>query len=164
VSHKRNLLLVLCACMALLLTLLHFGKFPLAFGYDPNEDNCLPDVHLVLLVKFPPKSLRAGDYAFWAPSNALAHVKQQYVLKLVAGTPGDHLKVAAGQVFVNGVLVATGFSLSSAYNRHQVDFDRDEIIPAGSYFMIGTAANSNDSRYWGYLKSSELLGQAYKLL
>lgn len=160
---QAALLLSLCAVLATVITLLHFGKMPIQWAYDPNPEKCLPDLHLVLLVKSATTKPVAADLVFWSPSGALADIHQEYVLKRVAGTPGDRLKISGNTVSINGAVVVNGFPLADLYHRAPKEFERDEIIPAGKVFMIGTHALSNDSRYWGYLDFNAIKGTGYKI-
>jgi conjugal transfer pilin signal peptidase TrbI len=36
-------------------------------------------------------------------------------------------------------------------------------VPAGKLFVIGDASLSDDSRYWGYLDASKVVGTAHRL-
>lgn len=110
-----------------------------------------------------PGEVHRGDLLFWRPDGALAGFKEQYILKMVAGTPGDHLTIRAGRVFINGKQVVQGFPLAASYGRDQRAFERDEVVPPNAYFMVGVHPNSNDSRYWGYLDARKVSGYAYRL-
>jgi len=157
------LLMALCCAFAVVVTLLHFGKMPYAFAYDPNEERCLPDLHLAFLVKNEKTLPATGDLVFWKPSGALRDMPQEYILKRVAGVPGDHLVINGSSVQINGTTVVSGFPLIDLYNRAPKDFERNEVIPAGHVFVIGTHPLSNDSRYWGYLSVDLIKGLGHKI-
>lgn len=157
------LLMALCGAMAIVIALLHFGKMPYSWAIDPNAQQCLPDLHLALLVKSSSTTPVKGDLVFWMPAGSLGDIQQDYVLKQVAGTAGDRLTIRGDSVLINGSPVVSGFPLSGLYKRSPKDFERNEIIPAGQVFMIGTHPLSNDSRYWGYLSTSAIKGTGYKL-
>ena len=157
------LLLCLCAVLAVVVTLLHFEKMPYAWAYDPNEERCLPDLHLALLVKSAATIPAKGDLVFWEPSGSLKDIEQQYVLKRVAGIAGDRLTINGDSVLINRMVVANGFPLSGLYKHASKDFQRNEVIPAGQVFVIGTHPLSNDSRYWGYLTTDAIKGTGYKI-
>ena len=141
------------------------GRYFVSLSWDPHEVNCLPDLHLALLVHHRPDNVRHGDYLFWKPAAipALSYVTDDFVLKQVAGVPGDTLDIHDGRVFINGVLIVEGLENAAAYRRHAADFERKEVIPPDRYFMIGTARMSNDSRYWGYLPREAVLGKGYRI-
>jgi conjugal transfer pilin signal peptidase TrbI len=149
---------------AMAIVVLFWSKLPISLGFDPNDEKCLPDLHLALMVHHTPHAVHIGDLVFWAPRGELNYVKQQFVLKQVAGIPGDHVVIKGQEVFINGVLRASGLPLAVLYHRRADQLARDEVIPAGKVFVLGTHPRSDDSRYWGYVELGSLDGFAYKLL
>lgn len=147
----------------LVLVLFFWIEPPITFGFDPQSERCLPDMHLAMMIHRQPGVVHDGDLLFWRPEGALAGFKEQYILKMVAGTPGDRLTIRDEGVFINGKQVAKGFPLAQYYKRSIKAFERDEVIPPNAYFMIGVHPNSNDSRYWGYLDASKVSGYAFRL-
>lgn len=141
------------------------GRSFVSLSYDPHAVNCLPELHLALLVHKQPTRIERGDYLFWKASSidALSYVKEDFVLKRVAGVPGDTLRIRGGQVFVNDKLVAEGLEDAVLYKRRPVEFERTEVIPPERYFVVGTARMSNDSRYWGYLPRAAIVGKGYRI-
>ena len=141
------------------------GRSFVSLSYDPHEVNCLPELHLALLVHRQPSEVNRGDYLFWKASaiGPLSYVTEDYVLKRVAGVPGDRLSIRGEQVFVNEKLVAEGLEDAVLYKRAASDFQRNEVIPPGRYFVVGTARMSNDSRYWGYLPHELIVGNGYRV-
>lgn len=141
------------------------GHSFVSVSYDPHAINCLPEVHLALLVHHRPTKVRRGDYLFWksASTGALSYVTENFVMKKVAGVPGDHLSIREDRIFINGRLVVEGLEDAILYRRSPAAFQRAEVIPPGNYFVIGTARLSNDSRYWGYLAHDTIVGVGYRI-
>ena len=148
----------------LLIVFLFWSKPPFGFGFDPNDEKCIPDMHLSFMVRTPPRTLKDDDIVFWKPVGPLAYVKQEFVMKQVGGVAGDHLVIHGDKVFINGKLKVSGLALASLYHRTPAQLERDEVIPAGKIFVIGQHPHSDDSRYWGYLDTKVLEGYAFKLL
>lgn len=148
---------------ALLLADCFWFKPLITVGIDPQKERCLPNLHAALMIHRPPRTVHDGDLLFWKPQGALAGFKEQFILKEVAGVPGDRLTIAGGKVMINGKVVVEGFPLARYYHKPSGSFERDEVIPPGKLFVIGTHPLSNDSRYWGYLDAGRLSGFAYRI-
>lgn len=139
------------------------GRHYVSLSWDPHEVNCLPELHLALLVHSNPQQVKRSQYVFWRASGALSYVKEDFALKRVAGVPGDRLTIKNETVYINGEVVASGLDNAVLYDKRPSDFERSEVIPADRFFVVGTASLSNDSRYWGYLPKSEIAGIAYRI-
>lgn len=81
------------------------------------------------------------------------------LIKRLIALPGDQLVVSYGGVFVNGELIESDIrGAIIPYNG---------IVPEGAYFVMGdnrtytdqNTAMSHDSRYFGFLQESQLLGK-----
>ncbi len=77
-------------------------------------------------------------------------------VKRVIGTPGDRLEIRAGAVWINGR------PLDEPYLSETTDPAENfgpVVVPAGHYFMMGdNRRNSYDSRYWGFVPRSAIVG------
>jgi conjugal transfer pilin signal peptidase TrbI len=136
---------------------------PVSIGVDPNEEQCLPDVHVSVLFKNKPVQAVLGDYVFWRPQGPLKDVKQAFIMKRVGGVAGDHLVIKDETIFVNGIKIAQGLALIDRSKVQASAFERDDVIPEGKVFLVADHPMSFDSRYWGYLDVSALEGKAYVL-
>jgi signal peptidase I len=130
---------------------------------------------------FPYREPARGDIiVFHFPLDA-----SDYVVKRVIGIPGDHLHLANGVVFRNGVALPEPYTVyeqayrdpfrdqfpSGVYTdpgvdthwwlemRHDLEHG-DLVVPAGSYFVLGDNRNhSRDSRYWGFVPRAAIVGR-----
>lgn len=151
------------------------------FAYDNQSEHCLENFNFALLATFRDKNplIHRGDTVFWKPSGALSFVQAKWVVKKIAATAGDDLEVTDEKVIVNGNVIFSEInkisyaeksaqlafihsSISGEYSRPE-KFLVHEVIPSGSVFVLGDNPGSYDSRYWGYLRVSDILGKAYGL-
>ena len=147
------------------LLLIYWLGSPVSLGYDPQDERCLPNVRFSLLVNHAPAEIHDGDMIFFSkPRGLFEYVAEEMIMKVVAGVPGDHLTIKKGGVQINGKIVVNGFPLAEPFYHHPMQyFEKDEVIPKGKIFMIGTHRLSDDSRYWGYLDTSYVRGKGYKI-
>jgi len=76
-------------------------------------------------------------------------------LKRVIGLPGDHVAISGGIVSVNGV------PLDEPYVRFRDTRSfATVVVPQAAYYVLGdNRANSDDSRFWGFVPEADLIGR-----
>ena len=129
----------------------------------------------------PYSDMRRGEIAvFHYPVDPAMHL-----VKRVIGLPGDRLRLGNGRVYINGAPLKEPYTF---YQPSRPDYYRDNFpqmeeadpaietrwwiqmrslvqngeltVPPGSYFVMGDNRNdSDDSRYWGFVPRSAVVGE-----
>ncbi|MGH2910429.1 MAG: signal peptidase I [Solirubrobacteraceae bacterium] len=85
---------------------------------------------------------------------------QTYV-KRVVGLPGDRLSIRDGAVYRNGLRERVG-DLEPCPEQARCTFSTAITVPRGEYYMMGdNRGDSDDSRYWGPVPQSWIVGTAF---
>lgn len=94
-------------------------------------------------------------------------------IKRIIGTPGDKLQVRGHQVLLNGKPLEEPYVTQSSVSVASVSqsgvcnyaYGCEVItVPPDSYFVMGdNRDNSQDSRYWGFVRRDKILGRAFTI-
>jgi signal peptidase I len=85
----------------------------------------------------------------------------QTFVKRIVGGPGDRISIHGGHVIRNGVQEKDPY-IASCDGSGSCDFPGTITIPRGEYFMMGdNRGESDDSRFWGPVPKSWVIGQAF---
>lgn len=80
------------------------------------------------------------------------------LVKRVIGLPGDHLTSKGNTIYVNGQPLKQPWTHYEPIFRHIGKV----TVPANHYFMMGdNEPNSCDSRWWGSIPRSSVIGKAF---
>lgn len=89
----------------------------------------------------------------------------QYFIKRIVGLPGERVEISQGQVFIYNQQYTSGVKLDeSAYLPALTRTGKTISLPLGSdeYFVLGdNRAASSDSREWGSLPGSAIIGRVW---
>jgi len=128
---------------------------------------------------FPYRQVQRGDIIVFH------HSQPPLLVKRVVGIPGDRIRIADGQVFVNGNPLSEPYAAfepapanpsrdtfpARIYTDPEVDIDwwrkmqsltqnGEVIVPAGEYFVLGDNRNhSKDSRFWGFVPRQAIIAR-----
>ncbi len=82
-------------------------------------------------------------------------------IKRVIGLPGDTVEIKDGSVFVNGIQLDETYLHGDTTDCQPRACD-PVVVPEGEIFVLGdNRAHSSDSRYFGTVKISEIVGKAW---
>ncbi len=90
-------------------------------------------------------------------------------IKRVIGTPGDVVQIIAKKVYINGKPIPEPYTI---YHDDQIlpkSMDAKDnfgpiFVPPRKYFMMGDNRDrSHDSRFWGFVDESKIIGKAMVL-
>ena len=83
-------------------------------------------------------------------------------VKRVVGLPGDHLRIVAGKVFRDGVRERGSYIQPCTSGTGYCSFPTQITVPRGHYYMMGdNRGESDDSRFWGPVPQSWIIGTAF---
>lgn len=87
---------------------------------------------------------------------------KQFFIKRVIGLPGERVKIEKGNVFIYNQENTEGIKLEETYlpSGLATKGDSDYLLKEDEYFVMGDNRNhSSDSRTWGPIKTSNVIGK-----
>jgi signal peptidase I len=127
---------------------------------------CNDDHVLVDKISYDVHSVRVGDIVvFHKPDNA--QVPEDVLIKRVIALGGDRISMKKGRVFVNGGALDESY-LNKDHSCYATDPSENfgpRTVPDGDVFVMGdNRCNSEDSREFGPIKTSSIIGRAFMIV
>ena len=166
-SLAEYLLVAICAVVAALLVQAYVVK-PYRIPSESMAATLVPqDRVLVNKVVYRMRDPHRGDIVVID-----SKVLDKVLIKRVVGLPGERIALHDGAVYIDGRPLAEPYVDFTGGRREQTDpfFDTGKpwalvtsyLIPAGHYFVMGDNREvSDDSRDWGTVPRSEIIGEAF---
>jgi signal peptidase I len=86
----------------------------------------------------------------------------QYFVKRVMGLPGDHLYIQDGHPVINGREISKEPYITPCTDSTSCEMPHVITVPPGEYYMLGdNRGDSDDSRYWGPVPLSWIIGEVF---
>lgn len=158
--------IVMCACLVAVLACVQWiftTKYIL--GATLRDVNCIPGTVFVIS-RTPPDHLERGQligfitngWAPYPPDGLL-------VVKVLAGVPGDHVRVDEQGIWINGKLWGplNDYLIKKTYLQREALYG-EYVLAEDEVLVLGTLPNTYDSRYKGPIKRSQLVGTAWRVL
>ncbi|MBV8197823.1 MAG: signal peptidase I [Candidatus Eremiobacteraeota bacterium] len=134
------------------LALAFFMRTPQVSGLSMAPDIASGEYVLINTVSYRLGHPHRGDIVAFRHERSAPSV----YLKRIIGLPGDRVAIVRGAVYVNGS------RLDEPYVRYADTRTFSEVmVPAGSLYVLGdNRANSDDSRFWGFVDDPMVIGKA----
>jgi signal peptidase I len=132
------------------------NRLAYAFGGSPQRGD--------IVVFHPPASLTcAVSVPVTEPCpKSSSKPSSQFFVKRVIGLPGDHLWIENGHPVINGHEIKHEPYITPCGDSTSCEMPMVITVPRGEYYMLGdNRGDSDDSRYWGPVPKSWIIGEAF---
>ena len=86
------------------------------------------------------------------------------MIKIVRGKGGDVIDIQPHRVQINEQILEQSMEYGlKTLSAKAEDYARIMVVPEGELFLMGTTLFSNDSRFWGSIPESDVVGKVYAL-
>ncbi len=120
---------------------------------------------LTSIISLRVEDLKRGDVlVFQAPNQEKEQYKKDFIKRII-GVPGDTVFLKDGQVYVNGKKLDESAYLPKETKTYGASFMKEGepvTVPADSFLVFGdNRPFSSDSREWGFIKKSDIVGKSF---
>ena len=152
--------------LIIFLVIQNFVAQPYKVQQQSMEHTLEPDQY-VLVDKLTPRldTYKRGDIVVFTPPAEWAQEDGTPFIKRVIGVGGDTVEVKDGEVYVNGTVLVEPYLFADAPGDPPdptVAAQESWTVPKGELFLMGDhRANSADSRSFGTVPVSQIIGRAW---
>jgi signal peptidase I len=130
-------------------------------------DNCNDDHVLVDKVSYRAHGVRVQDIVVFSRPKGV-QVPEKVLIKRVIALAGDKVAAQRGQIYVNGLAIKEPYLNEkdrSCYAHSPDENFRAKSVPEGTVFVMGdNRCNSTDSRDFGAIPTSSIVGRAFAII
>lgn len=155
-KKKRDLIGSIIVLLLPIIIVFLLGIFPYKVFWVPSSSMeptfNIGDRFLVNSVSYSLRDPKRGEIVVFK----MTEKPERLNTKRIIGLPGERLELKEGMVYVNEKKIDEPYSLNKDYS----DFGPVKV-PTDGYFVLGdNRPASADSRYWGFIPKSNLIGPA----
>lgn len=152
---SRNVILI-----AMALYLIYLFVLTIFVVSGPSMEPNFQDKNLLLINRASywfNKPKRSDVVIFYFPGET----KLKYIKRIIA-LPGETIELKNNGFYINGARLAEPYIPATYKTNVLVANQTQWTLKEDQYFVVGdNRENSNDSRVWGVLPKSEIIGKAY---
>lgn len=119
--------------------------------------------HRVFYIDRAPSTVEKGDYVMFYITSKYHGSKPMRIIKQVSCNEGESLKIAGMDYYCNQNEYLGRAKEYSMKGEKLDKFVYDGTVPKGYIFVSGHHKDSYDSRYFGFVKKSEIIAKAYPI-
>lgn len=131
-------------------------------GHDPQGQRSLKET--LYVVDRHAEEFARGEYAAFRAGRLHPEADPDRIfVKRIEAVAGDRVRVADGEVFVRGQRMGSVERGAEVFGAEPGTYARDLTLAADQYWMMGSNDRSFDSRYFGPVADSHLVGKVYPI-
>lgn len=161
----ENFFVKLVTLLVILLTIIIVTRKVVIDFHEVLGNSMVPNFHegdLIITNKFWSNlvGFKRGDIIVLREPQNL----EQTAIKRIIGLPLEKIKIDNGDIYINGEILFEPYLFKSAQSLggRFLSGGKEEIIPAGQYFVMGdNRGESFDSRQWGSISKDLIIGQVW---